>query len=212
MLWTLIPAKPFAEAKQRLAGLLGPSERSALAEALLARTVRAVRRAQGDQPVWVVAPDDSVTATALAAGATGVFAARAAGLNAQLAEAAAEAPAAAGVLVLHADLPLLRAQDIVALVGRPGPVVIAPDRHGSGTNALLLAPPDVIHPSFGPGSRARHEQAAQTAQARWRVAHPRSLTLDVDTADDLAALRAALDARAGGAAHTRGLLTRMDRR
>ena len=90
-------------------------------------------------------------------------------------------------------------------------VVIVPDRHGTGTNALLLAPPDAIDPSFGPGSRERHEQAAQRQPARrWRVAEPRSLVLDVDTAEDLAALRAALDARTGGAAHTRGLLARLD--
>ena len=85
-------------------------------------------------------------------------------------------------------------------------VVIVPDRHGTGTNALLLAPPDAIAPSFGPGSRERHEQAAAASGARWRVAEPRSLVLDVDTAEDLAVLRAALDARTGGAAHTRGLL------
>jgi 2-phospho-L-lactate guanylyltransferase len=91
-------------------------------------------------------------------------------------------------------------------------VVIVPDRHGTGTNALLLAPPDAIHPSFGPGSRERHEQAAAANGARWRVAEPRSLVLDVDTAEDLVALRAALGARTGGAAHTRGLLARLDRR
>jgi 2-phospho-L-lactate guanylyltransferase len=90
-------------------------------------------------------------------------------------------------------------------------VVIVPDRHGTGTNALLLAPPDAIHPSFGPGSRERHEQAATASGARWRIAEPRSLVLDVDTAEDLAALRAALGARTGGAAHTRGLLARLDR-
>jgi 2-phospho-L-lactate guanylyltransferase len=90
-------------------------------------------------------------------------------------------------------------------------VVIVPDRHGTGTNALLLAPPDAIAPSFGPGSRERHEQAAGASGARWRVVEPRSLVLDVDTADDLAVLRAALDARTGGAAHTRGLLARLDR-
>jgi 2-phospho-L-lactate guanylyltransferase len=90
-------------------------------------------------------------------------------------------------------------------------VVIVPDRHGTGTNALLLAPPDVIHPSFGPGSRQRHEDAARAHGARCRIAQPRSLVLDVDTADDIAVLRAALDARTGGAAHTRGLLARLDR-
>ena len=76
---------------------------------------------------------------------------------------------------------------------------------------MCAAPPDAIAPSFGPGSRERHEQAADASGAHWRVAEPRSLVLDVDTADDLAVLRAALGARTGGAAHTRGLLARLDR-
>ena len=91
-------------------------------------------------------------------------------------------------------------------------VTIVPDRHGTGTNALVLTPPGAIAPSFGPGSRARHEAAAEAAGAEWRIAEPPSLTLDVDTADDLAVLRAALDARTGGAAYTRGMLARLSRR
>jgi 2-phospho-L-lactate guanylyltransferase len=120
------------------------------------------------------------------------------------------------VLLIPGDTPMLDPVEIDALLARAEDdgmqVVIVPDRHGTGTNALLLAPPDAIAPSFGPGSRERHEQAATASGARWRVAEPRSLVLDVDTADDLAVLRAALDARTGGAAHTRGLLARLDRR
>jgi 2-phospho-L-lactate guanylyltransferase len=91
-------------------------------------------------------------------------------------------------------------------------VTIVPDRHGTGTNALVMTPPDAIEPSFGPGSRARHEAAAAAAGAECRIAEPPSLTLDIDTADDLAVLRAALDARTGGAAYTRGMLSRLGRR
>jgi 2-phospho-L-lactate guanylyltransferase len=118
------------------------------------------------------------------------------------------------VLLVPGDCPALDPKEVdeLLLEGMSAPdVIIVPDRHGTGTNALLLAPPDAIAPSFGPGSRERHEESAREAGARWRVAEPRSLVLDVDTADDLVALRAALDARTGGAAHTRGLLARMDR-
>ena len=82
--------------------------------------------------------------------------------------------------------------------------MIVPDRHGSGTNALLLTPPYAIMPAFGTGSFARH--AALAARAGPRCARCRSLGLDVDTPDDLAALRAALAARPGGAPRTRALL------
>jgi 2-phospho-L-lactate guanylyltransferase len=87
--------------------------------------------------------------------------------------------------------------------------VIVPDRHGTGTNALVLAPPDAIAPSFGAGSFARHTALARTAGARVRVAEPRSLCLDVDTPGDLAALRAALAERPGGARRTRAVLDRL---
>ena len=82
----------------------------------------------------------------------------------------------------------------------PG-VTIVPDRHGTGTNALLLAPPDAIDPSFGPGSFARHRLAAEAAGAdvRRRAAavadarrrHPRG-----PRPSWLEALRAAAAARA----------------
>ena len=89
--------------------------------------------------------------------------------------------------------------------GRAG-VVIVPDRHGAGTNALLLSPPDVIEPSFGPGSFARHAARAHAAGTVVRVAEIRSLGLDVDTPDDLRVLRDALAARPDGAPRTRELL------
>ena len=64
-----------------------------------------------------------------------------------------------------------------------------PDHHGSGTNALLLTPPDAIAPAFGAGSFARHAARGAAAGARVRVAQAPSLELDVDTPGDLAALR-----------------------
>ena len=88
-------------------------------------------------------------------------------------------------------------------------MTIIPDRHGSGTNALVLTPPDVIEPAFGPDSRERHEQAAAAAGATCEVVELETLAVDVDTVDDLEALRRALAERRGGAAHTRGMLSRL---
>ena len=112
------------------------------------------------------------------------------------------------------DCPALNPAEVDALVGAATPrpaITVVPDRHGTGTNALLLSPPDVIAPSFGPGSRERHEEAAHAAGADCEVAEVASLVLDVDTAEDLQALRDALAERTGGAAHTRGLLARLAR-
>jgi 2-phospho-L-lactate guanylyltransferase len=88
-------------------------------------------------------------------------------------------------------------------------VVIVPDRHGTGTNALLLEPPDVIRPAFGPGSFARHLERASQAGVAWEVAQPDSLLLDVDTSDDLDTLRAVLPQREGAAPRTRAALRRL---
>jgi 2-phospho-L-lactate guanylyltransferase len=86
-------------------------------------------------------------------------------------------------------------------------VVIVPDRHGNGTNGLLLTPPDAISPSFGPDSRARHERLASDAGAVWRVERPASLLLDIDTGEDLAVLHERLAGEGVRAPRTRAVLS-----
>ena len=116
------------------------------------------------------------------------------------------------VLLVPADCPALDPVELGELLDRETParhVTIVPDRHGSGTNALLLTPPDVIEPSFGPDSRARHEQLAAAAGVACDVVGVETLAIDVDTAEDLEVLRVALANRRGGAAHTRGMLSRV---
>jgi 2-phospho-L-lactate/phosphoenolpyruvate guanylyltransferase len=212
----VLPVKRFDDAKQRLDRTLNAGTRRALAEAMVSDVLHGLRRAQHVDKVIVVTGEHGAEALARAYDAESIpdddrghsHAARS-GVDWALERDYDR------VLLVPGDCPALDPNEVDELIagGMSGPdVVIVPDRHGEGTNALLLAPPDAIAPSFGPGSRARHEQAAQAAGARWRIAEPRSLVLDVDTAEDLAALRAALDARTGGAAHTRGLLARLDRR
>jgi 2-phospho-L-lactate guanylyltransferase len=83
---------------------------------------------------------------------------------------------------------------------------VIPDRHGTGTNGLLLSPPDVIAPAFGPGSCERHRQLAARAGVHCRVERTRSLSLDIDTRADLDELRARLAGDGGRAPHTRAAL------
>ena len=86
-----------------------------------------------------------------------------------------------------------------------------PDRHGEGTNALVLAPPQAIEPSFGPGSLERHLQAARSAELSHRVFELPSLMHDVDNGKDLADLAALLEGSRGVAPRTRGALRQFDR-
>jgi 2-phospho-L-lactate guanylyltransferase len=112
-------------------------------------------------------------------------------------------------LLVPGDCPALDPAEVEALVAgvvaRPS-VAVIPDRHGTGTNGLLLTPPDVIAPAFGAGSFDRHVEAARRAGVAVHVERLSSLALDVDTAADLAALREALGRSSAAAPRTRGVL------
>jgi 2-phospho-L-lactate/phosphoenolpyruvate guanylyltransferase len=115
------------------------------------------------------------------------------------------------VLLVPGDTPMIEPADVEGLLALDAPVAIVPDRHGTGTNALLIAPPDAIEPSFGPDSCARHVAAADAAGVPHRVEEVPGLTLDVDTPGDLAELAAALEGRRGQAPSTRGALRQLER-
>jgi 2-phospho-L-lactate guanylyltransferase len=210
----VLPVKRFADAKQRLSTGLAPGTRRALAEAMLTDVLVALRRTEGLDEVVVVTAEPVAEALALGYGARVVSDTREAGQSpaAQLGLDAVEG--ADVVLLVPGDCPALDPTQLTALLQsvEPAPsVVLVPDRHGTGTNGLLLHPPSAIEPSFGPGSRDRHTELAAEAGASLRVEEMPSLVLDVDTPDDLAAMREVLERSRGGAAHTRGLLRRLAR-
>jgi 2-phospho-L-lactate guanylyltransferase len=214
----VLPVKRFGEAKQRLGDGLREGTRRALVEAMLIDVLTALRRSRRVDAVVVVTRDHAAEALARANDAQTIRDPDEPGHNpaARAGVQWAIEHGARRALLVPGDCPALNPTEVDdLLLAHPhseARVTIVPDRHGTGTNALVLCPPDAIAPSFGPDSRFRHEKLARDAGAECRVAEPPSLALDVDTLDDLAALRAALDARTGGAAHTRGLLSRLGRR
>jgi 2-phospho-L-lactate/phosphoenolpyruvate guanylyltransferase len=214
----VLPVKRFDEAKQRLGEAMRAGTRRALAEAMLIDVLTALRRARRVDAVVVVTREHAAEALARAQDARTIRDPDEPGHNpaARVGITWAIEQGARRALLVPADCPALDPVEVDdLLLAHPhdeARVTIVPDRHGTGTNGLVLCPPDAIGPSFGPGSRARHEQLARDAGAECRIAAPPSLALDVDTLEDLAVLRAALDARTGGAAHTRGLLSRLGRR
>jgi 2-phospho-L-lactate guanylyltransferase len=108
------------------------------------------------------------------------------------------------VVLLPIDCPLLAPRELERLLtGMPERyVAIVPDRHGTGTNALALSPPDAIEPSFGEGSCARHVAAARAAGVPYNVEELPSLALDLDTPADIVALTMALERDRGRATRT----------
>ena len=209
----VLPIKTFARAKHRLSAAVGVPDRRELAEAMVGDVLEALAKAEGLDRVIAVTAEPVAAEAARAIGAQVVHDAEEAGQSAAalLGVAAARESGAQRVLLVPGDCPALDPGEVGAVLARPGHagVVIVPDRHGAGTNALLLCPPDVIEPSFGPGSFARHAARAHAAGTSVRVVAVPSLGLDVDTPNDLEALRATLAARAGGAARTRAVLERL---
>jgi 2-phospho-L-lactate guanylyltransferase len=184
----ILPVKPFAVAKTRLAPMLTPTEREQLARGLFRQTLAALGGCPLVQHIVVVGP-----AEAQGAG-VGWQPDPGGGLNAALAAALTAVAAEEAALVVPTDLPLLTPEALAALLSRrlPGTrqVVVVPDRRGEGTNTLLLQPPDVIAPAFGPASLAAHLQAAQAAGARATVVTLPALAFDLDYPADLHVLPA----------------------
>jgi 2-phospho-L-lactate/phosphoenolpyruvate guanylyltransferase len=209
----ILPVKSFAAAKQRLAGLLGAGSRQALAQAMFSDVLTSLRHVSGLEGVLVVTGDREAEAIALGrrvpvlrdAEQQGQSQAALIGIENALASKYER------VLLVPGDTPLLDPREVAGLLEQESPVAIVPDRHGTGTNALLLSPPDAIAPSFGPGSFARHVEAAQAAGVAAAVERVPTLMLDVDTPDDLSELASELESRRGHAPSTRGALRQLDR-
>jgi 2-phospho-L-lactate/phosphoenolpyruvate guanylyltransferase len=193
--------------------MLGAGSRQALAQAMFSDVLSTLRRVPGLDEIAVVTGDRTAESAASGQRITvlhdsvqsGQSDAALIGIRHAL-----EAEYDRAVLV-PGDTPLLQPDEIAGLIAGARAVVVVPDRHGTGTNALVLWPPDAIEPSFGPDSFARHLAAAEAAGVPHRVEEVPGLALDVDTPSDLAELAAALERGRGQAPSTRGALKQLER-
>jgi 2-phospho-L-lactate/phosphoenolpyruvate guanylyltransferase len=213
----ILPVKRFGAAKHRLAERLAPGSRQALAQAMFSDVLASLRQVPGVDEIAVVTADQTAETAALGHGVqilhdpeeAGQSQAAAVGIRHALSSGYERA------LLVPGDTPLLDAGELASLLGREGDaataVVVVPDRHGTGTNALLLAPPDAIAPSFGEGSLERHVAAARQAGLSCAVEPLPSLVLDVDTPEDLEELSGRLEHQRGPAPLTRAALRQLGR-
>jgi 2-phospho-L-lactate guanylyltransferase len=193
-LWAIVPVKPLRRGKSRLSGTLTEDERTALNQELLEHTLKVLSNLKELAQVLVVSRDPHALTIARNHGAKTVQEDGQPHLNTALARATvmAQVHSIRGILVLPADLPLLTADDVRALIDRaakPPVVVIAPDRHGKGTNALLMVPAGQIEYDFGEGSFKRHCDRAKKSGARLEILELPSLGLDLDLPEDLEMIR-----------------------
>jgi 2-phospho-L-lactate/phosphoenolpyruvate guanylyltransferase len=215
----IIPVKRFGEAKQRLLEALDRPQRAALVKAMLADVFAAVSACARVERVIVVTGEGRAERIALAQARRvptpfevlrdptdrGHSEAATLGIVRALSH---DAECAA---LLPGDCPLLDPAELDGSLERmsAGRVAVVPDRHGTGTNALLLAPADAIGPAFGEGSMARHRDRAGRGGHAVAIERLPSLALDLDTPDDLSALAAALTEQPARAPATAAELTRL---
>jgi len=189
----LLPVKDLNNAKKRLIGVLSPEERFALAEAMLADTVRAVQGIRSAEKVFVVT--NYVPAMQLAE-ENGWEILReeqqiSESHSVDAASRICEQRGVTGLLRIPLDLPLIQSSDIDELLAAdcPGPsLLIVPSRDGTGTNAILRTPPTLFPSHFGAGSFAKHLAEAESARAHIVIRRNARLEMDVDDESDLRAL------------------------
>ena len=185
-IWLLVLARDPSGAKTRLSGVLDPESRSRIAVAMLRDVLDASHGVPFARRV-VVTESDALRRIARTMDTEAIDTPATGRTSPPVSPPAAAPQPAASALVLAADPPLLAATDLAAMrdAALDADVVIAPDRHRRGTNALLLTPPTAIAPAFGPDSFRLHRDRARDAALRTRIVATRGLATDVDDADDL---------------------------
>jgi 2-phospho-L-lactate guanylyltransferase len=189
-LWAIVPVKPLRRGKSRLSSVLSLEARTALNHYLLSNTLKTLAAVPEIEHSLVVSRDPEALTIAREYGARTVQEQGSPQLNIALTRATmvAVSHSVQGVIIVPADLPLITVDDIRAVVKRavdPPVVVITPDRHHQGTNALLITPPGLIRYEFGPGSFQRHCILAEKAGARLEICERGSVALDIDLPEDL---------------------------
>jgi 2-phospho-L-lactate/phosphoenolpyruvate guanylyltransferase len=196
----LVPLKSGERAKSRLAAVLSPEQRLRLFYAMAGRVIRTLHECRSIASVAVVTAGAQVAGFARDLGATPVVQSADLGVSAALSSAleTMRSDGSERVLMLPGDLPLIThaaVEEILSAWSGPG-IVIVPDRHHAGTNALLCTPPNVIAPCFGDRSFERHIAAACAAGVHVRTLELPDLALDLDCPEDLELLRRHQDAPA----------------
>ena len=189
-IWAIVPVKPLRRGKSRLSGVLSTEARIALNHYLLSKTLETLASVEEIEYSLVVSRDPEALTIAREYRARTVQEQGAPQLNIALTRATivALSHSVQSVLIVPADLPLLTAEDIQAVVKKavsPPVVVITPDRHHQGTNALLISPPGLIEYEYGPDSFSKHCEQAKKAGARLEICERGAVALDIDFPEDL---------------------------
>ena len=191
----VVPVKNLGNVKQRLAGILGQPERTALFRAMLEDVLEALSGASSLAGIALVTRDEEAIALAERYGAECLIEPENRGHTAAV-EFAARALAdrgAGALLQVPGDIPRVTSEEIESVIAAHAPapaVTIAPSRDFRGSNAVLCSPPDGFPFRFGDDSFYPHLAAARAIAIEPTVAELPGIGLDIDTPDDLEAFLA----------------------
>jgi 2-phospho-L-lactate guanylyltransferase len=193
-LWAIIPVKPLRRAKSRLSGVLSEEERTHLNNSMLINTLKTVKSVSQIEKILVISKDPAALALARDYGGRTVQEDGNPGLNTALQRAIVVANIynARGILIIPADLPFLKVDDLTAFIacsGNPPEVIISSDRRGKSTNALLVSPAGLFDYRFGSNSFAYNIQQAKNLGARLEICNIQGLRFDLDLPEDFADYR-----------------------
>ena len=189
----LIPVKSLTHVKTRLANTLPWVERTNFVHDTARRIVSELQGIADLTPV-LLTPDAEVERWAKTWGIASLRE-QETGLNQALDLARHSLAQFEALLIVPADLAWFGREDALAILAlaqsAPACVVIAPDRHGQGTNALLIKPPTALSLHYGEGSAIAHADAARKAGLPVYWYSSGATALDVDQPDDLILFHAA---------------------
>jgi 2-phospho-L-lactate/phosphoenolpyruvate guanylyltransferase len=193
-IWAVLPVKEFEGAKQRLAPLLSPAQRQALAEIMVGEVLDALAAARGLAGILVVTCDPRAVALAARVGARvtaeGAREGHTGSVTAGIRLLTREGRAA-GMLAIPGDIPAVTAAEIETVLAahRPAPAfTIAPARDDLGSNAVLCSPPEAVALRFGDNSFFPHLDAARAVAIEPTVVRQvAGIAMDIDNPADLAA-------------------------
>ncbi|RLF17454.1 MAG: 2-phospho-L-lactate guanylyltransferase [Thermoprotei archaeon] len=189
-----VPVKELSSAKTRLSKLLSPDFKEVFVLAMLRDVLDALMSSSSLSEVMVISSDPEILEEASRRGAVGIDEGEPRGINEALRLAVDEAlrRGAEALLIVPCDVPLIKASDIEKLMSflePPPSMVISPSKNREGTNALLLAPPNVIALRFGPQSFQNHLEEASLRGVNVKIYESSSLALDIDEEEDLKILK-----------------------
>jgi 2-phospho-L-lactate guanylyltransferase len=193
-LWAIVPVKPLRRSKSRLADVMTEEERTTMNFTLLGNTLNTLHQISQIEQTLVISRDPAALALAREYQARTVQEEGSPGLDMAIRRGfqVAQMYSCSSIVVLPADLPLLTVEDIRKFInhtGRPPELIIAPDRHFDGTNALLVNPMGKPVFTMGAGSFDKNIARAKMAGLRIQICGLQALTLDLDAPDDLEYLR-----------------------